>query len=83
MHIEQKLKTGRRRRLWVGKRPVVVVERAGRQTLLFRPRLARALGFTVGGRVVLDLLPDGSLALALASRVGRGLPRAARRAKRA
>ncbi|MGV2292089.1 hypothetical protein AAHK20_25490 [Trinickia sp. YCB016] len=92
MYIEQPFGYGRKKRVWVGRRPVVLVARGARQMIVMRPRLTRLFGFKVRDEVVLTRRGDGSITLEKAlgqhrSRFGgrraAAVARTAGRAKRA
>lgn len=63
MYIEERLRGGRRRRVWVGRRPAFVIVRGGRSLLVVRPRLARLAKLRVGCVVALN--PVAGVALAI------------------
>jgi hypothetical protein len=89
MYVEDRSESGRRVRVWIGRRAAFVIERAGRSLVVLRPRLAKLMGLRVGGVVVLETAPGGNeLSIAKVSKngsrfVARRAAAAARKAGRA
>jgi hypothetical protein len=92
MYVDGRAESGRRVRVWVGRRAAFIIRRAGRSLVVLRPRLARVMGLRVGGVVALTAAPEGNeLSIAKVSKKGSrfvarraaAVARKAGRAKRA